>query len=183
VSNGYYAEINVSDPNKQIVSARATGPGIIDTMNLEYRSGDGLSTPKWWHTYNPFLGISVPVTPQTFVISITDGSGTSSYSKTITGFVQLFATNLLPSGNVSGTVTFSWTGIANAGNYSIELNENNSDRIWNATVAGTTTSKIYDGPALTLGQTYQYSVIASIATDGVGNASCANNQFIYVSGP
>jgi hypothetical protein len=181
--NGYYAELYVNDPHKRAISVTATGPGITGTMNLEYRSGDGISSPSWWHTNNPFLGLSVPTTAQTFSFTITDSSGTYNYSKTITGYVVAFATNLSPSGNVGGTVTFSWTGIANADGYSVELSDNNNIRIWNAySLPSTQTSVVYDGPALTISQTYNYSIVSHIETGGVSNSSFASGQFKYTGG-
>lgn len=178
--NGYHAEIYVKDPDQNATSVRATGPGISGTMELEYRSGDGLSPAMWWHSYNPFLGLSVPTGPQTYTISITDGSGTYSYDKTITGYVTQFATNLSPTGGVSGTITFSWTGIPDASEYGVELSDSNHNLIWNRyNISSTTTSVLYNGPALTPGETYHYYVVSDIETEGVNNLSFAEGQFTY----
>jgi len=156
----------------------ATGPGITGTMELEYKSGDGLSSAMWWHTYSPFLDTSDPTEPQTFTITITDESGTYIYEKTITGYVTEFATNLSSAETVSGTITFSWTGIPDATGYSVELSDSNNNRIWNAyNLPSTTTSVVYDGPSLTVGETNHYAVVSRVETNGVSNSSFAEQTF------
>ena len=179
-TGGYHAEIFVEDPNQNATSVRATGPGISGTLEFEYKSGDGISPARWWGEYNPFLGSSVPTEPQTFSISVTDGSGTYSYQKTITGYVVQFATDLSPTGTASGAITFSWTGITNASGYSVELSDSNYNRIWNRyDIKSTTTTVVYDGPQLSVGETYHYNVVSRIETDGVSNSSFAKAQFTY----
>jgi hypothetical protein len=177
---GYWAEIFVTDSNDNATSVTVTGPGITGTMNLQYRSGDGLSPKMFWHSYNPSLGSLVPTTPQIYNIVITNKSGdTTCYSKTITGYVEAFATNLSPTGNVGGTVIFSWTGIANADRYYVELSGNSNNRIWNS-IPSTTTSVTYNGDTtLISGRTYSYGIISSKTTDGVSNRSSANTTFTY----
>ena len=184
-ASGYYAEICVSDPSRTALSVSATGPGISGTMTLQYRSGDGLSPAMWWHTYNPFLGVAVPTTLQTFTVGISDASGTSTYSKTITGFVQGMATNLSPTGTIHGAITFSWTGFANVQVYNMDLSEYGvATTLWKSgDIPGNRTSVVYDGPALTSGHTYQYGVSASVMADGVPNASYAVGQFTYAGTP
>jgi hypothetical protein len=176
----YLGEIYISDPDTNFTSITVTGSGITGIMHLVYKSDNA-----WWHSSNPQLGSLLPTTPQTFNFVITDKSGdTTCYSKTITGYVEAFATNLSPTGSVKGTVNFSWTGITNADQYDVELylNSNYSNRIWQS-IPSNTTSATYNGNTiLTPGQTYYYLANSAIVTDGVANWSSTNGTFTY-TGP
>ena len=69
--------------------------------------------------------------------------------------------------------------MALASGYGVELNDSNS-RIWNRYDLSSTTSSVpYDGPALISGETYHYTIISRITTDGVTNYSFAEGQFTY----
>jgi len=172
--NGYYAQVNVKDPNRDAISVTAAGAGINGIMDFVYYPSSGW----WWNGSNIFLGSSTPTEPQIFTISITDASGIYNYEKMITGYVSQFATDLSPTGNVSEPIAFSWTEVAGATGYSVELSHSNYNRIWNAyNLPSTTTSVAYDGPSLTIGGTYHYDVVCRIETDGVWNSSHAKASF------
>ena len=181
--NGYYAELYVQDPTRRATSVTAIGPGIAGTLSFNYVSGDGFSSPRWWAESNPFLGASVPSADQIFTIKVVDSIGTHTYTRRLTGYVVAFATNLSPWGSASGSVTFSWTGIAGTDGYSVELSDDSHVRVWNAyDLPSTATSVVYDGSGLTVGHTYFYSVVSHVETDGVRNSSFADGQFIYTGG-
>jgi hypothetical protein len=79
-----------------------------------YNYSDDLTVSQPWTGGDILLSTNTP--PASDVVfnftATKQGGGTESVSKTIpaaTGYVAAFATNLLPTGNVSGTPTFSWS--------------------------------------------------------------------------
>jgi len=174
--NGYYAQLNVRDPDHKAISVTATGPGISGTADFLYYS----SRESWWIETNPFLGSNAPTEPQIFSFTITDASGSYTFEKTLTGYVTQFAENLSPTGDAGGTITFAWTGIPGADGYSLELSDNQNNRIWNAyNLSSMTHSVVYGGPELETGHIYHYTVVSQIKTDGVSNHSYASASFTY----
>jgi len=102
--------------------------------------------------------------------------------KTVTGYVPQFATNLSPTGNigVNEPLVFSWTGIPGVTRYGIELNDSNG-RVWERhDIPAYTTSVAYDGPSLTVGETYSYLVSSVIITGGEWNSSFSFESFTIV---
>lgn len=169
-SNGeYLVSIAIEDQSHQITSISVTGPGLAGATDLVYLGGD------WGFSSYPSLGTSAPTTPQSYVITITDGTGSHQYTRTVTGYVQQAATNLSPTGLVS-SVTFSWTGVEGACGYRVELRDGPNS--WRSDQT-TATSLAYAGPALVAGHTYTYSVAAIIQTGGEENQSVAQGQFTY----
>jgi len=173
----YFAELYVVDLDQKATSITVTGPGISGTMDLSYNS----SHKRWWHTYNPFLGSSPPTEPQIYTFQIDDGSEVYSCERTITGYVNDFATNLLPVGEVSQPIVFSWTGISGATFYGIELSDQDGMFWSRRNIHPGTTSVVYDGPALEDGKTYNYAIISIVVTGGERNASFAVGTFTFRS--
>ena len=122
-----------------------------------------------------------PTTPVTFTFTATGKSDgqTETVSKTITGYVEEFATNLAPTGGIATNPVFSWTGITGATDYGVELYDANMNRLWNKYDLPSTTNIAYDGPPLENGQTYTYDIVSTIETDGMSNNSFARGTFIY----
>jgi len=174
--SGYYAEIFVEDPGKLATSVTATGPGINGTMDLVYYQDE----QRWWHSYNPFIGASIPSSPQIYTISITDQYNTCSFEKAITGYVEEFATYLYPVGETGGSIEFLWKGIPDASEYRIELYDSNYNLIWASdNLWPYWTSVYYYGPPLNTGETYHYYVRSGRKTAGVTNYSFAEGSFTY----
>ncbi|MDI9570676.1 MAG: hypothetical protein QM278_08135 [Pseudomonadota bacterium] len=148
---------------------------------------DDLSVSQPWVGGAVFLSANSPPTGDVvFNFTATKkGGGTETATRAITGYVTEFATNLQPKGNVSiATPTFSWTGIAGATHYGIEVSDADGNRIWNRyNIPPTTTSTPYAGPALVSGQTYHYHIVSTIVVNGIGNTSFAGGDFTYLGTP
>ncbi len=182
---GYYALLGVKDTTRMASSVGVTGPGIEGTLELVY--ADGYWLPPWVFSGNPnplFLGAILPATPVTYTFTITIsgvlvGSHVVTIQRSVSGYVTDFATNLCPTGSVSGPVTFSWTPIANVERQEIELLENGLP-IWRLFhLPPSQTSVPYTGPALSAGKAYSYWIVSSI----YGNNSLAPGQFSFSEVP
>lgn len=148
---------------------------------------DDLAVSQPWTGGGVYLSNNTPPL-DTVVFNFTatkKAGGTDSVSKTITGYVTDFATNLAPTGNVtSATPVFSWTGITGATFYGVQVSDANGNRIWNAySLPSSTTSAVYNfdgkGPALVSGQTYYYEIVSTIVTAGINNDSFAKGSFTF----
>lgn len=184
-ASGYNASFSVDDPGRQITGVTVTGPGITGSLSLTPHDQvwDGQPVVVWWYDGG---GPSIdPSTTPTYTITVTDGTGNTVYNRQITGWVEQFATNLSPVGTAGGPVVFTWTGIAGAAKYAVELNDTGFNRIWNTydndgdDIPSTRSWAVYTGPTLEAGKTYRYWVVARDAND---NSSFAEGQFTY-SGP
>lgn len=185
-ADGYHAAFTLEDYSRQVTAVTVTGPGIQGSLSLTSHSEtwDGQPINVWWsESQPPFLGTSVPGTAPTYTITAAAPSGSTVYTRTITGWVQNFATNVFPSGSAGGPVVFSWTGIPEAAEYSVEVNDTNWNRIWNSDdIPKNRTWAIYgdteDGPAppLVQGNTYNYWIVSRDAQE---NASFTAGQFVY----
>jgi hypothetical protein len=156
-----------------------------------YNYSDDLTVSQPWTGGNVFLSANTPPAPGavTFNFTATTKAGATepTVSKTITNYVQPFATNLSPAGNISGTPTFSWngvTGVTDPTYYAVQVYDATGNRIWNRyNIPSSTTSAVYNsdgkGPALMSGQTYRYNIVTSVVTGGINNDSFANGSFTY----
>jgi hypothetical protein len=163
--NGYSVYFGYDDPDKTATSVRVSGPGISGSVALVY-TGNTYGAQWDWH---PGIVISYPNgLPLTYTFSITDMTGTWTITSVISCYQVQFATNISPTGTVTGTPTFSWTGIGDSSAiYGVALFDHNYNVIWgNWDISGT--SIVYDGPALTPGATYNYFI-------EVENSSACNN--------
>lgn len=167
-ASGYHASFYVDD-HPGITAITVSGTGITGTINLTRTAGQG-----WSYNQPVVLGTTIPATTPTYTITVSEGTQSYTYNRQITGYVTAFATNLSPTGVVSGTVIFRWTGITGAAQYSVELNDANYNRLWNKyeIASGVT----YDGPALENGKQYIYWIVSR---DANGNASFAEGRFTY----
>jgi hypothetical protein len=124
----------------------------------------------------PFPAFTFSFTPQT------GGTAIADQIKNVTGYVDDFATNILPSGDVSSNPVFSWTGISGASGYGVELHAE-SGRAWaeyGILPNGTNTySMPYTGPELTNGEIYGYNIVTQVEQGGVWNSAIAEGSFTY----
>jgi len=179
--NKYYANINVDDPAKSYnsVSAEITnGCGTLASTALTYNNG------RWGLSNTVVLSENTPPPCYpTFKITADPNSGIVGDEivahRSINNYVVDFATNVQPTGSVTSVPTFTWAGIVGARGYWVQVNDSQyGSQIWGKWVdaaEGNTYSLSYDGPALTSGKTYYYSVNAQ-----VGNgSSVAEASFTY----
>ncbi|MEW6118085.1 MAG: hypothetical protein AB1553_14480 [Nitrospirota bacterium] len=179
--DAYYANPMVYDEGYAVSYAEVTGPGLEGTVSLIQNPWDDR---VWMLEQHPNLGATPPDEPAVyhFIITLQDGT-VIEYDRTISGYVQDFATNLRAVGDPSGQITFSWTGIANATGYSVELRDSSHTTIWNKyNLPSTTTNVVYDGwQPLNEGETYYLFVMSEIDSSGEGfpDISIAEEQFTY----
>ena len=115
-NNQYSAGIFVNDPGQATyasISVASSGTPCGDNLPSTALTYNGAG--QWWLSPGVFLSQNTPpgcYPSYTFtaVQNESAGGGTVTETRTITGYVQDFATNLLPTGTVTGTPTFSWTG-------------------------------------------------------------------------
>ena len=179
---GYSVSLQYRDAPKTASAVSVTGPGITSPKTLTYDAGRG-SWNSWTSpSTHVFLGTSSPAgLPYTYTFSITEAAGTRTATAMVSCFQEKFATNLSPTGSVTGTPTFSWTGIGDSiARYQVQLNDSNYNRIWSSfNVSGT--SVPYNGPALTSGATYRYHVVIESSSTCGSGASFAEGAFTYGS--
>lgn len=185
-ASGYHASFTVEDPSQQITAVTVTGPGITTPLSLtsHTENWDGQPVNVWWNiSGSPFIGTAIPATPPTYTITVTEPTGNTEYTRTISGWMQDFATNLSPVGTAGGPVIFTWMGITGATKYDVELNEGiGFNRIWSTYdndgdhIPPTHPWAVYDGAPLVQGNTYRYWVVTRDAND---NSSFAEGQFTY----
>ena len=176
--NGYSANISVGNrAGITIDGVTVTGPGINGTASLAGpHDGNG-----WWFDGNgPSWGPTPPVGPQTFNITVYEGSTPYSYQRTITGFVTDFAVPTSPIGSFGSPVVFTWRGIAGAAEYSVELNTEQGQRVWSKyNLSGNQWLAVYDGPQPLTAGNYNYNVVARKSVDGGDGYSFASGMFTY----
>jgi len=171
-ASGYWMEIRVDDAGHILTAVSITGPGIDGTHYLGYNSPagrwDSFSTGKVAFTLSP-----LPSPPYTYNVAITDDSGTTYHEVIVYGYVEVFATNLSPSGgqSISENPVFTWTGVG--GNYTYELHLDSTD--WHKHNL-TETSIVYDGEPLTPGTMYEWHVNVA---DQYDNIAYSFASFIY----
>jgi hypothetical protein len=187
VGSGYYVSLQYTDAPQTATSVSVSGPGISGGSEaLTYNSGNGSwndwtqpSTQPFWATL-PANGL-----PYTYTFTIVTNGATTQQSATVSCFQQLYATNLSPTGQISGTgnPTFNWTGINDANPvYGVQVNDGNGNQIWqNNNINGT--SIVYNGPALTPGATYNYNVVVNSSSTCNNGASFAQGSFTYGAAP
>jgi hypothetical protein len=178
----YYANVFVSDPGQAAYSSvSVSGSGCVTLASTPLTFGNG----QWSLSFPVTLSQNnQPSCTQTFVFNaVKKAGGADTPSKSVTGYVVPFATNLSPTGNVSNPLVFSWTGFSGVESYQVWVGDMNHNMIWGSpNIPSTQTNIAYGGPALTPGQTYQYHVNSVINTAGSSNHSIASAQFTYTSG-
>jgi hypothetical protein len=182
-SGGYLVSLRYIDPNRTATSVSVTGPGITGSVALTYNT-HGPS----WGSGTPESIISFGTTypdglPFTYTFTITDATGTWTATSTISCFQQQFVSNVSPTGSVTGTPTFSWTGIDDPSPvYGVQVNDSNGTWLWDAHFISDT-SIVYNGPALTPGITYGYVVSvqssSTCSNPTSGGGSSVGDSFTY----
>ncbi|MFH0983880.1 MAG: hypothetical protein V2A79_20390, partial [Planctomycetota bacterium] len=166
----YYGDFGVADPGHILQSVAVTGEGISGTLYLTHRPDAG----QWWTPQQINYGANPPANAQ-YQIVVTGPAGSQTYDRTIDGGVADFATSLTPTGNVTGALNFTFTGITGA-NYAVHLLDANGLHVWMSPTSPSTTVA-YAGPTLPAG-TYNYIVHSFIGS----NTSIAQGQFTYTPG-
>lgn len=177
-SGGYNVQLEYKDQNRTATSVSVTGPGITGSKALTFEPGRG-SWNSWTLPSTPVsFGLAYPSgLPFTYTFTITEATGIRTATSTVSCFQEQFATNVSPSGTVSGSITFSWTGISHSNaQYEVQLSSS-AGRIWESPdVSGT--SVAYTGPALTPGATYYYDVVVTRSST-CNQESFARGSFTY----
>jgi hypothetical protein len=183
-STGYEVGFSYNDPGETATSVSVSGPGITGTLSLAYISGGWVYSPS---SNNGYLGSAINLgttyptgLPFTYTFYITGSAGTSTATSTVSCFQLPFATNISPTGTVTGTPTFSWTGIGDSSaTYQVQLSDSSgNNRIWNSnSISGA--SIAYSGPALTPGANYQYFIVVESSSACSNGQSLASGYFTY----
>ena len=182
-SNGYYVQLQYLDSPKTATAVSVTGPGITGSEALTYDTGHGSWNSWTLPSANVSFGTIYPTgEPFTYTFAITDATGTRTATSTVSCFQVPFADNLSPTGSVTGTPTFSWTGIGDSSaKYAVDLRDINGNNVWHKdNIYGD--SIVYNGPALAPGMTYTYTVIVKKSSACSDGDSFAEGSFTYVSG-
>ncbi len=171
----YHVQLAYIDPNKSATQVSVTGPGITGAKVLTYETNSG-KWNSWTSPSTPVnFGTSYPALPLTYTFSVTDATGTWTTTHKVPCFQEPFVANLLPTGNVSGTINFSWTGINDPNAlYQVQLSDNNNNRLWDSPMTYGT-SMTYNGASLTSGATYRYVVVIT------KSSSCDSESFVQES--
>lgn len=171
---GYYLDFVLYDPQKMATEVKLTGDSI-GTIKLVY-----YNDRKMWVFENYSLGLTKPTSDLFYTFYITTQGLTTSVTKKITGYVDIFAQNLSPSGTVTGAFDFSWQGSCFDGYYVVDLIDSNNKLIWQHFTKDSSETKVpYTGPALVGGETYYYNIQLRIKTNGEENFSLNTGSFTY----
>jgi hypothetical protein len=179
--DGYYGQFTYVDPSMTASSVTVAGPGISGSLALTYSSSYG-SWNSWTAPSSPlYFGSTHPAPPLEYTFTVNDSSGSWTATDTIDCFMTEFATNLAPSGTVVGSPTvFTWTKVSQTNiEYQVQVNDSFYNRIWDSPILIDASSVAYSGPALTLGGTYNYYVVADPQVDEEWEcASLAKESFL-----
>ena len=178
----YYINLFVEDAAHAFTGVTVNGPGLTGEVSLVYGGGRWALPDAGGFS----LGTTLPTGARTYSFTAATGGTPVTGSKTVSVYVEEFATDLQPAGDVGTTPVFSWTGIAGAAYYAVVLNDLTAGGTWiwaSPQLTPAQTSVVYDGPALTEGHTYRFLVVSTINTDGNANASFAEGQFTYTAAP
>ena len=174
----YMVNFEVEDPDYNVTSVTITGPGIPegDPLSLDY--DDNERSWNSWHTDKSLDFGNTPPTPLplTYTFTVIDPSETDSYTYEVQSFVDVYATDLSPSGTATDPLVFSWTGVGSGYTYQVQLSDADGNGIWDSDWGLTTTSVNYDGPILTPDAQYHYWVVVG---DWYGNESFAEGSFSF----
>jgi hypothetical protein len=187
--NNYFLGAFVEDYNhenySEISLAFTSSCGLtLSSTPLTYSSASDVA--QW--SLIPWAKLSSDVAPScyptvTYTAKRKDG-GTDIITRKINNYVEVFATNIQPTGIVTGTPTFSWTGISGttgATGYQVQLYDSQNNFVWIGAVDGVNqTSIVYSGPALISGMTYHYLLNSNVTIDGLISQSQVESTFTYL---
>ncbi len=160
---GYYASIQIRDPMQ-----RASSPPIVT------RGGLPGPVPMTWDaaekTWNAWHIVDYGASPPSYAsFHIDIPSEGASYDVMVNGSIG-FATNLTPSGILSGPLTsFSFVAPSGAQTFSANLMDANGNIIWRSGRHRPDTTIPYTGPQLPMGN-YRYQVISEASYSETGQA-------------
>jgi hypothetical protein len=171
--SGFYVQFSYDDPSRDAGSVSVSGPGISGSIDLAYDPYD-----DGWNSWTPpsssvDFGPTHPAPPltYTFYVAYYDG-GPQTVDVVVDAFMEELPTNVSPSGDVYGNVTFTWTPVGRTGvEYQVQLNDTTYGRIWDSPRRVDISSTTYDGPPLSWGQMYNYFVVASADAESFGQGS------------
>ncbi|MGP8153602.1 MAG: carboxypeptidase regulatory-like domain-containing protein [Smithella sp.] len=164
ISGDYNVSLSYQDPQQAATSVSVTGTGISTPLSLTYDASYGE-----WNTASIDIGPTKTTTPPytyTFnvIISAPDNERderscfVDSPTNLYTGWVAL-----------PPTLTFYWTGVADASGYVVQVKDSSYNLIWESAEVTEGSQADYEGsPILTSGGTYYFYVIVN------GTSYCAN---------
>lgn len=153
-TNGEFsATFSYPDPANRFSSVEVSGPGIAGSLSLT------LSAENEWEGEVVF-GTAHDPAPFLYTFTITDSS-TWTLDRKVMCFIDEYPTDILPSGSVSGPITFSWTRIPALGTgYDVILLDDGGSQVWGSDIDDFDFSSApYTGPALSVGATYTIHVV------------------------
>ncbi|PKN52271.1 MAG: hypothetical protein CVU55_06980 [Deltaproteobacteria bacterium HGW-Deltaproteobacteria-13] len=163
-SSDYKVSLSYQDPAHAETSVSVKGSGILTSLDLTYGAGE-------WTT--PIIDISAEHTPP-YVYTFTIVGSATIWEET-SCFVD-WAAPSQPAGSIStATPTFSWIKNSDAGASYVVQVLYGSTLIWES-ASTTSTTALYNGPALIAGHTYDYYVQVR------GTSACPHGKSISVAG-
>jgi|GEM_PF-7050143 len=189
-ADNYSLSLSLEDSANIISSVEVAGPGLANTISLNYQSGGSDQSPSWvsWgvggttsNLFSQFAYADRPAVGAEYTVTIHETNGCIvTQTSRITGYVENFATALSPADGSTITNThpvFSWSD----GGYSSKVqlfmisNGDTHEFVWepDTTVASPLT---YNGPELKSGTHY---CLYFQLMDGFGNYSIIPARFLY----
>ncbi len=190
-SAGSYTLVSrVEDPSNNISSVEVFGPGLTNTISLNYKSGSEYELPSWvsWsvgastsNLFPQFGYINRPAIGAEYTLTIHETtSNIVTQTLRITGYVENFATNLSPA--AGSTITnahpvFSWSdgGFWSRVQLNIVPSEGPHRYIWDSGELASS-PLTYNGPELQSGTNY---CLHFRLLDGWENSSDIEVPFLY----
>jgi hypothetical protein len=192
-TGSYGVGLGVYDPGQTLYSAvtvQSTNRGVAEPGYL-VPTAMVFSGSMWNLPLNTplILGTSLPGFYPSYHFAATgnDPANDATSDKGVTGYVTDFVniTSPLPASGASvssaPTISWTWPGAAPVAFYQVFVNDMTAggNQVWsNFNVPSTQTSILYPGP-LVNGHNYQYTVIATVNTNNVGNQSLVHGTFTY----
>lgn len=169
----FMVHLSYLDHDQRAFSVSVSGPGISGSLDLTYNAWEGEWNSLTLPSSSVDFGAAHPAPPLTYTFSVTDASGTWTAQAVVDAFMEELPTNVLPSGDVFGSFSFSWTPLSQSGvEYQVQLSDQFFNRLWDSDRQGDISSVPYSGQSLVPGTTYNYWVAAEkgdVESFGVGS--------------
>ena len=193
-ADNYSLSLSVEDDARTIISVDVDGPGLANTISLNYQPGGIDQSPSWvsWsvggstsNLFPQFTALTRPAIGAEYTLTIHEtGGATITQKSRITGYVEDVATDLSPATGSTITIpqpNFSWS---TNGGYSskVELfivpSGDIHEFVWESDEPATS-PLTYNGPELQSNTNYclHFSLM-----DGWGNISGSSVRFLYLGG-